>query len=169
MLDPTSNVDIDEAGKVNVLVSLMSSCRSERTNWHNQAYIAAVSSFGLLLAVFKVWMDVGNKRWVLFLSFIMALGFFELLTQQYLTVANQKIRGNNDVILKCEHALKLKDENVYFQGNHKFFWREPNELEKGLSGDWFKDIRMLRISHIVVSIFLATMLIISFVMAKLAA
>ena len=169
MADPISNITLDEGEKVSVLTNLMSSCRAERTNWHNQAYIAAVSSFGLLLAVFKVWMDISNKRWILFLSFLMALGFFELLTQLYLNVANEKLVGNNRVILKCEHALKLKDEGVYFQNNYRFFWKDADELEKGLSDDWYKDIRLLRISHVVVTIFIAAMLIVSFVAAKITA
>jgi hypothetical protein len=155
-MDFDSKIKIDDNRKVDILLKLMESFRSQIMAWHDRAYFAAVASFGLLLGVTKLWINTKDKKWPYLICFICSIIIFEVLTQFYLRSTRQNYQGNEDGKLKCEYALRLKDEDAFFN-NDRFFWKEIPAKELGRPP---RDINLLINAHIVVSIFLSAVCVV---------
>lgn len=146
-----SSIDLKVDHKVNTLLSLMESFRSQIMAWHDRAYVVATTSFGLLLVITKQWMDNQSKNLIYLAGYIAIIILFSLLTQFYLRVANNAYKGNEEGKIKCEYALKLKEEDFYFHGK-RFFWAEEDpKKEQGMPSH---DIYILRVAHGITTIVL---------------
>ena len=89
--------------------------------WHNQAYIAAAASLGVLLGITKVWLGTQQKTVTGLAAFEVGILGFTTLAYLYLAAAHRNYKGNEEVKVKCERALRLKDEGSYFETG-RFFW-----------------------------------------------
>jgi len=157
-MDFHSKVNIDDNRKVDILLKLMESFRSQIMAWHDRAYVAAVGSLGLLLGVTKLWIDTENKELLFLIGYVSAIVIFEILTQLYLRTTRHNYEGNEEGKLKCEYALRLKDEDAYFS-EAMFFWKGAADKDIGLPP---RDIDLLIKGHIVTSALLVAVCIIAF-------
>jgi hypothetical protein len=143
-----SVVDVNADRKVDILLSLMGSFRSQIMAWHDRAYLVATSSFGLLLVIAKQWLDTPNKTPLYLIGYAIAIAFLAWLTQLYLRSVMNAYQGNEAGKLKCEYALRLKDEDTYFRGA-RFFWVESDpQKERGMPA---RDIQVLQVAHGIVA------------------
>lgn len=102
-MDYDSLLVIDQGKRVDIIVSLLQSHRSQIMTWHNQAYVAATASFALLLVMAKYWLEIPNKHPFTLIAFLMAIAMLAQGTRKYLDVAMKNYEGNEDAKLKCEY------------------------------------------------------------------
>lgn len=153
-----SSLDVSNPQKVEIMLKLLESSRSQIMAWHNQAYVGTVASLGLVLFVTKVWVTALPKTLVGLSGCEVAIAAFAILTKLYLRSTHANYRNNEKHKLKCEYALRLKDENAYFEGA-RFYWAEPGETEKGMPA---LDIPVLRWSHAIASFLSAVICAVAF-------
>ncbi len=157
-----SSLQVSNDQKVEIILKLLESSRSQIMTWHNQAYVAATASLGLILVVTNVWVRAQPKTPIgLGLSEVVIIAF-AVLTQLYLRSTHDHYNDNEEHKLKCEYALRLKDENAYFDGA-RFYWAETGEREKGMPA---RDIPVLRWSHATASFLCAAICAIAFFAPK---
>ena len=136
---PKSAIDISNKS-VDVLLSLMNSAKSNLQEWTERSYKATSWSVGIILTIVSYWILYGHPG-TLKARLIISIGifFFGSFTQLYLLAAKSAFRGNGDVIVKCEAALKLCEKGSYFKNNYFF----------GYSGKWLpsESLSVLRIFH----------------------
>jgi len=157
-MDLQSNLEISNDQKVEIIQKLLESSRSQIMTWHNQAYVAASASLGLILVVTNVFLGAQKKTLAALAVYEVAITAFAILTQLYLRITHDNYDNNEKHKLKCEYALRLKDENAYFRGA-RFYWAESGEMEKGMPA---RDIQALRLAHAIVSFTLAIISAIAF-------
>jgi len=162
-MDFHSSLTIDPHEKVEIVLKLLESSRSQVMTWHNQAYVATTASLALILLVTKFWVSAWPKTLVGLLACEVAIVAFAILTQLYLRSIQDNYRDNEEHKLKCEYALRLKDENAYFDGA-RFYWAESGEMEEGMPA---RDIRALRWSHAIASFLSATIYAIALLLPKM--
>jgi len=59
-----SSLTIDPHEKVEIVLKLLESSRSQVMTWHNQAYVSTTSSLSLILLVTKLWVNAWPKTLV---------------------------------------------------------------------------------------------------------
>lgn len=113
---PESNIDIKDDKKVDVMIALYVSLRSNIVQWNDRAYRATAWSIGLSLAVVMYWITHSSSMPILG-RFIFAVGIFMFgsITQRYLLAIRQAHKGTGRVIDRVQATLKLCDKSVYIQ------------------------------------------------------
>ncbi len=144
-----SSLEIDNGKKVDVVISLLQSHQSQKMTWHNQAYVAATASLGLMLVIVKLWLDSPGKSLIALIVWALGIILLEYWTRRFLNVALDSYNGNEEARIKCEYALRLKENNIYFAGN-RFYWKPEGE-DRGMTS---ADIPVLRTLHWIASAFL---------------
>ncbi len=158
-MDFRSHLQISNDQKVEIILKLLESSRTQIMTWHKQAYVATTASLGLIFLVTKVWVSASTKPLAGLLVCEVAIIAFAILTQSYLRAARDNYNNNESHKLKCEYALRLKDENAYFDGA-RFYWvPESGEEDKGMP---FRDMPVLRWSHAIASFLSATICLLAF-------
>ena len=152
-----SKLQLSETVKPEIILKLLEWSKSHIMTWHNQAYVAGTASVGLMLLITKTWFSVRNKSWTGLIMYEAGILAFAVISQFYLLAAQRNYEGNEELKVKCEYALRLKDEDVYLDG--MFFWSEKGKTDKGLPT---RDIKVLRWSHAVFSVLLAALCVITF-------
>jgi hypothetical protein len=154
-----SNIDVEEK-KVEVILRLLEMHKSHTITWHQQAYVAAAASIGLMVYIFNSYAGQSVRAFDLTrLIYFLGIAVFAGLSQWYLEVAACNYWGNQKFVIKCEYALKLKDEGVYFVAASseidsevtKFYPKPPAGLDNGMPPE---DIILLAWSHLIVAILL---------------
>lgn len=140
---PISNLNISDDKKIDILINLMNSFRTNVQAWTERAYKLTIWSVGIMISSVSycfLHSETITKKGLIFIS--IALFVFGLLTQLYLSAAQRAHKGNGIAISKCEAALKLCDLGSYLK----------NELFFGYSGKWLssKSLRVLQIFHLAV-------------------
>jgi hypothetical protein len=161
-MDFDSNLDVSNDRKVEIVVKLLESSRTQIMSWHNQAYVAASASLGLMLVVINVCLTARSKTLVGLLAYEVGIVALATFGQLYLRATHENYANNEKHKLKCEYALRLKDENAYFNGA-RFYWAERGEMERGMPA---RDIRVLRWSHAIASFLLVTICAMAFLEVK---
>ncbi len=88
---------------------------------------------------------IGTPKMILLCAiYVIVILLIEMFTQIYLEAAENAYKGNEECKVKCEYALRLKEDNYYLDKG-KFFWA-PQEEEKD-RGMPAKDISSLRKAH----------------------
>jgi hypothetical protein len=162
-MDFRSSLQISDDRKVEIVLKLLESSRSQIMTWHNQAYVATTASLGLVFLVTKVWMSASPETLAGLLACEVAITAFAVLTQFYLRSARDNYNGNEENKLKCEYALRLKDENAYFDGA-RFYWAESGEKDRGMP---FRDMPVLRWAHAIASFLSGVICLIAFLSPKM--
>lgn len=153
-----SKLEITSEKKVEIITKLLESSRAQIMTWHNQAYIAASASLGVILLATNYWITASQKTRAGAVACVFGIVTFSVVTQLYLHATQENYNNNEKHKLKCEYALKLKDENEYFS-KARFYWAEEGEMERGMPA---KDIYILRWSHAITSVILAIVCLLSF-------
>jgi hypothetical protein len=102
------------------------------------------------------------KMILLCISYVVVIVLTECFTQIYLETVEKFYNDNEECKVKCEYALKLKENNAYLSDDgssnkdYKFFWASEND--KGMPA---KDISSLRKAHKIFSCFLVVGFVIS--------
>jgi len=148
-LDHQSVLNLREEDKVATVLKLLESSRAQIMTWHNQAYVAATTSLGLLLAIAKLWFDTATKTLAGLAVTELGMTAFVVLAYLYLRAAEHNYNGNERNKVWCEYALRLKDEGKYFEGE-RFYW-----AQKGDKGMPSRDIPVLKLAVPSVGILLA--------------
>lgn len=106
--------------EVDIVVSMMSDVRNHIEGWHQQVYTASIWGVGILIGSVGYWTINFNfllSYKLLFLTAVLILGLF---TQAYLWLSIKALNDNGKVLLQCEKALHLHEENFFF--NHGNFF-----------------------------------------------
>jgi len=152
-----STLDLKDKEKIDTIVKLLESARSQIMTWHNQAYIAATASLGLLLGITKLWLDTEHKTGPSLMVFEVGIVAVTVLAYLYLDAALHNYNGNEEIRVKCEYALRLKDQGTYFEGA-RFVWAPEGE-DKGMPSH---DIRLLQYSDVIAGFVLAVACFLSY-------
>src|SRR5579871_1467672 len=145
-----STLEIDNKNKLDTMTKLLDSSTSQIMTWHNQAYVAATASLGLLLALTKMWHDTQHKSWPGLAVFEVGIAAFTILAYRYLKAAERNYHGNWEVKVKCQYALRLEDQGAYLE-KERFFWA-PEGKDRGMPSH---DIRDLKYASVIVGLILA--------------
>lgn len=147
----SSSIELSADKKVEVLLSLMESFRSQIMAWHDRAYAVATTSLGLLLFVTKQWIDAPNKNLIYLGGYIIVILIFSWLTEMYLKAAHDAYNGNEQGKIQCEYALRLKESGAYFH-NERVFWAPPDpQKDRGMPAN---DIERLRYGYRIATLLL---------------
>ncbi len=152
-----SALDMNNKDKAGTIVKLLESSTSQIMTWHNQAYVAASASLGLLLGITKLWLGTQHKTWIGLAVFEAGIVAFTILAYLYLTAAEHNYNGNEEVKVKCEYALRLKDEGAYLE-KIRFFWAPKGE-DKGMPS---RDIPILKYANAIVGLIVAAACLFSY-------
>jgi len=161
--DLKSNINVEdkEDKKAEVVLRLLELHRSHILTWHQQAYIAATASLALMVYIFdsyaKLLPEQHNLRTRLI--YVVGVALFAGLVQLYLDVVASNYEGNEKCVIKCEYALKLKTDGVYFtaspearpQPETTIYHRPDKGPDRGMPPE---DVALLAWSHLVVSVML---------------
>lgn len=128
--------------KVDVLISLVSSLRSDHIAWIDRTYKAATWSIGILVTAMSYVMlqkDTLQPNEIIFIAIGMTL--FGLITQLFFCAGRNAHHGIGAALSRCEASLKLCETDCYLQGTPFF----------GYSGKWVPPthITILQIFHFV--------------------
>jgi hypothetical protein len=139
-----SRLNIDSDRKAEVVLLVMNSIRGEIRGWHGRSYAVATWSIAVLLGVVAYWLKSGNCSDQIF--YVIGMLFFAVMSQIYLYFSQIAIKKNGQVLVKCEAALRLTEQDAYIDGK-KFF--DPSK-----KGEWVipVEIRALRWFHLVVAL-----------------
>jgi hypothetical protein len=130
----TSNIgELDKEDKKDILISIMNSIRMHLDPLGNFAYRAAIWSVGILLTLCAIWLGVASKvdvdlqliRSYRFL-FVLGLILIGLLSSIYIYTIILAIKGNGNVLVRCEAALKLTEKDCYLKGEKFFMHKSKN-------------------------------------------
>lgn len=118
---PESTLAIPNAKKVDVLVALYMSLRSNIAEWINRSYRATAWSVGLLMTATGYWVLRGSET-PLSLRIVVALGLFLFgsLTQCFLYIARGAHHATGRAIDRVQATLRLCDEDIYIK-DARFF------------------------------------------------
>ena len=118
---PFGQIDISDEKKVDVLVSLIASSKTNILTWGERAFKATSWSVGIILSIVGYYILHGNMMPLKGRIFItLGIILFGLLTQIYLASAKRAHTGNGYVLVKCESALRLCEKATYFE-DYEFF------------------------------------------------
>lgn len=119
---PKSALEIKDDKKVDVLISLVSSLRSDHIAWIDRTYKAATWSIGILVTAMSYVMlqkDTLQPNEIIFIAIGMTL--FGLITQLFFCAGRNAHHGIGAALSRCEASLKLCETDCYLQGT-PFFW-----------------------------------------------
>jgi hypothetical protein len=147
---PTSALDISDDKKIDVLVSLVSSLRSDHVSWIDRTYTVATWSVGILVTAMSYTIlqkDELSANEIAYIAIGMTL--FGLVTQLFFCAARNAHHGIGAALSRCEASLGLCEPGCYLQ-NTPFF---------GYTGKWVPPthITILQIFHsivLVISVFM---------------
>jgi len=156
-----SNVDVGDSKdgkKVDVILRLLETHKSHTMTWHVQAYVAATASIGLMVYIFNSYANLkSHSDHLTRVIYGAGIILFAILSRLYLRVAERNYRGNEKYVIRCEYALKLKDNGIFFVADpvadpapKTEFYRRITP-DKGMRPD---DIILLTWSHLIVTIML---------------
>jgi len=140
---PKSTLNINDDKKVDVLVSLVSSLRSDHISWIDRSYKAATWSIGILVSAMSYVIlqkpEIATSK-IVFVAIGML--FFGLITQLFFCAARNAHHGIGAALSRCEASLRLCETGSYLVETPFF----------GYSGKWVPPthITILQTLHFVV-------------------
>lgn len=144
--------NITDDKKADVLISLVSSLRSDHISWIDRSYKAATWSIGIILSAVAYSVLKENKLSPVGIYYIaISIFLFGLLTHMFFLAARSAHRGIGTALVRCEAILRLCESNSYVD-NQTFF---------GYSGEWVPPthLTVLQLFHAVVMILSIVMVI----------
>lgn len=127
--DLASAIHLDDQGKKDVLLSLLSIFHGNISNWTGHAYTVVLWAVGLNLGVVGfVFASPVELSWRARLAMFVGLLAFGFLIQIFLRRAARAHFGNRLAISKCEAALRLYETGEYLAGR-PFFTYSRKMLE----------------------------------------
>jgi hypothetical protein len=142
---PKSALNINDDKKVELLLSLMSSLRTDNTSWIDRTYKSAIWSIGILVTAMSFIFIENSKipaNGIIFIAIGMSL--FGLVTQLFFCAARNAHNGIGAALIRCEASLRLCESGSYLT-EAPFF---------GYSGHWIPPthITIMQVLHFIVLI-----------------